>query len=608
MLEGQNKDLAAGILSGQDQDKRMLFNWNLTFECNYRCPYCWFYGQWADLKDVYKRPVKELLKYWSNIYKKYGSVDIKILGGEPFLYPDFSELVKELSEMHHVRITTNLSCDISSFVKNSNTSERCRVGIISSYHPLFAHFQDFLRKALILKENGFGSTIAYVAYPPQISHIEYLSKRFGEEGLSLSVSSFWGKYKGLDYPASYTEEEREFLAPYLGNWCEEKFQLKPRTFKGLLCNAGHRYAVIFEDGRMFRCGGLNSDKKDTTIGNFYSGSFDLLKGAEPCSFEHCPCNEWVFLLCNRDKAEGDTAIAARDSIPPYRVFFSWYINTECDYKCSYCKPEDLKTAFVDVKKWIDVWDEVYNKYGSCNIHFSGGEPFLYPRFMKLIKKLSKKHTLEFSTNLSIDIGPFIKAVGPERARLGGSFHPGFSNFDDFLRKVSLLHKHKYEVWVNYVAYPPHLKDMERYKQAVEALGIRFSIQPFNGEHEGRHYPGGYTDDEKLIMNSGHVDEVNRETIDWRTDNKKSSTKGRLCRMGQMYARIYPDAEVYRCCGNGALRLGNMLDGTFKLLEEPLPCECDNCPCHKCMLADKEKYWPTFWGVAGRANLKRKFED
>jgi len=167
----------------------------------------------------------------------------------------------------------------------------------------------------------------------------------------------------------------------------------------------------------------------------------------------------------------------------------------------------------------------------------------------------------------------------------------------------LLKQVGYEVWVNYVAYPPHLKDMVRYKRSVEENGIRFSIQPFNGEFEGRQYPQNYTEDEKKLMTFENNDNVNKETIDWRVDGKKSSIKGSLCRMGQMYARVYPDAEAYRCCGNGALRLGNLIDKTFKLLEEASACECDNCPCWKCMLTGKESYWTTYWTAPNRANLK-----
>lgn len=294
-----------------------------------------------------------------------------------------------------------------------------------------------------------------------------------------------------------------------------------------------------------------------------------------------------------------------EATPPYCVFFSWYLNNECNYQCSFCKPQDIKTVFAGTDRWIEIWERIYDKYGSCHIHISGGEPFIYPNFIKLISRLSEKHTLEFSSNLSMDIRPFIDNISPLRARLGGSFHPEFADFVRFFDKIIKLKDKGFEVWVNYVAYPEHLKDMGRYKKLVEEKNIRFSIQPFNGSFAGRTYPANYTEEENKLMTAGSLDNVNKDTIEWRTSGGKSLTKGQLCRMGQMYARIYPNAEVYRCCGNGALRLGNLLQEDLCLLDEPRTCECDNCPCWKCMLVGKDKYWVGFWTTPNRENLKGK---
>jgi organic radical activating enzyme len=292
----------------------------------------------------------------------------------------------------------------------------------------------------------------------------------------------------------------------------------------------------------------------------------------------------------------ENATLDRKLIPPHRVFFSWYISNVCNYKCSFCTPENIKTISVDLEQWVIIWDGIYDRYGECHIHISGGEPFIYPKFMELIACLSRKHTLEFSTNLSCDIKSLIDNISPKRASLGGSFHPEFANFNQFFRKVALLKRKGFNVWINYVAYPPHLKDMAKYKMAFATSlpGVFFVIQPFSGKYAGCDYPQGYTAEEKKLMEFNENSEVNKGTIDWRTDDKKSSVKGKFCRMGQMYARIYPNAEVYRCCGNGASRLGNLVDRTFRLSEEAVPCECDNCPCWKCMLVGKEDYWKNHW--------------
>lgn len=585
-------------------NERISFSWNIHFKCNYRCPYCWFDGKWQELAKLNRYPsIKELIRPWESIYKRYGSVQINILGGEPFLYPNLVDLIKELSNLHTIGITTNLSANIETFIKEIDSSN---AGLLPTFHPLFAKFDDFIKKILLLRENNFANKkVAYLAYPPQLKQTDYYRKRFENEGFSLEVMTFWGEYNGISYPAGYTEEEREMIQPYLAEWAGEKFQLTPKKMeKGKLCRAGQRYAVIDPSGNVARCGSSSSK----FIGNLFDENFKLLDQPFPCSSDYCPCNEWAFLLVEEkedkldllpvqrkflDKKEEKVKSLLRTSIPPYRVFFTWYINNECNYKCSYCTPEKIKTINVKIERWFEIWDEIFYRYGCCQIDISGGEPFLYPSFIKLIRYLSQKHTLQFSTNLSCDIRPFIENINRRRVKLGASLHPEFVDLEKFLEKSILLKENGLNVWVNYVGYPPSLKDMAEYKRRVEEQGLSFNILPFTGEFAGRVYPEGYTEEEKRLLKT-FDDTVNKDTIEWRTEKGKNNTKGKLCRMGQMYARIYPDAEVYRCCSSDVLRLGNLVDGTFSLLDGPIPCESDNCRCWKCMLEGKEEYWQTYW--------------
>ena len=189
-----------------------------------------------------------------------------------------------------------------------------------------------------------------------------------------------------------------------------------------------------------------------------------------------------------------------------------------------------------------------------------------------------------------------------------SFHPEFADLDEFFNKVVALRNAGFDTWVNYVGYPPILKDMPRYRNKFKEVNFPFNILPFSGNFDGRRYPEGYTPEEKkCLMIFDETEDVNKKTVDWRTDESKSSTKGRLCRMGQMYARIYPNTDVARCCGNGAKKLGNLLNGKLVLLENPEPCECEQCPCWRCMLVDKENEWKNHWVVPTIQATKEKSE-
>jgi MoaA/NifB/PqqE/SkfB family radical SAM enzyme len=253
-----------------------------------------------------------------------------------------------------------------------------------------------------------------------------------------------------------------------------------------------------------------------------------------------------------------------------------------------------ENRYPGINKWIEVWDKIYEKYGSCHIHFSGGEPFIYPDFFILITHLSKKHTLEFSTNLSFDVGSFIEKMDPTRVRLDASFHPEFIGLEKFLEKLSQLKNSGFSVSVSFVAYPPQLKEMEAIEARCKKSGIKLIVQLFRGEYKGRIYPEGYTESEReLITSYGRNFPVNRTQLDYHLNKKQKEE--RLCYMGKMYGKVYASADVYRCCSTGALKIGNLLDDeAFRLLDEPEPCEVEDCICWRRMVLGEEDKWRTHW--------------
>ncbi len=273
----------------------IVFDWNLQYACNYRCPYCWFNGKWHQLAQQNRYPLLvDLLKFWKKLYERYGSVYIRLIGGEPFIYPNSTELIKELSQIHIISVTTNLSIDVDEFIRQVNCSN---VEMISTFHPLFANFDRFIKRFLLLKENGIRVRLSYLAYPPQIKQIKYYVDKFNEQGIQLSLMTFWGEYNGINYPEGYTQEEKNIIMPYLGNREGEKYQLEPKKVRGELCRAGERYAIIKPDGSAYRCGGSTSQ----LIGNFFCDDFKLLDEPLPCESEFCPCNEWPYLLKEKIK-------------------------------------------------------------------------------------------------------------------------------------------------------------------------------------------------------------------------------------------------------------------------------------------------------------------
>lgn len=276
------------------------FSWDIHHSCNYRCPYCWFADKWDEIKNNNVYPgLKRLVEIWQFVYDKYGCVQIQINGGEPFTYSGFIELIAEISKMHKVGITTNLSGDIKPFIERVN---KANVHLGASLHPLFVNLNAFLQKVLIVKESGISIGVLFLAWPPQIDCILEYKQKFEEIGIEFTVLTFWGKYNGKDYPQGYSKSEREVVSSVLGVRGEsgERFQLTPKITKGRLCRAGQTHALIHPNGNAYRCGGGNWKVQHEPFSNLFSKDFSLLPEPLPCDSDECPCNEWSFLLVDKE--------------------------------------------------------------------------------------------------------------------------------------------------------------------------------------------------------------------------------------------------------------------------------------------------------------------
>lgn len=280
-----------------NMENNISFNWDIHWLCNYRCPYCWFYGKWDDLKrENLNLGTEELIKFWQNIYDRYGAVKIAITGGEPFIYPDFVSLISQLVKLHKLEVVTNLSVDITSFLIEDSLEN---LEIRPSFHPGFADFESFVRQFLLLRKKKPQQEVSIVAWPPYIEKLKFYQRKFSDQGINIFTQPFFGEYNGIKYPGGYTNYEKEIIGPSLGGRGGETFKTELVPTKGRLCAAGQRYAVIHPHGRILRCGGLNpTDSSKMIIGNLKDENFQLLSQPQPCICEICPCNEWASLLVN----------------------------------------------------------------------------------------------------------------------------------------------------------------------------------------------------------------------------------------------------------------------------------------------------------------------
>jgi len=269
---------------------KVNFVWDIHYRCNFRCPFCWFNDKWEEMDKLNRyKSVEELVSVWRKVYDKYGECHIMITGGEPTLYPNFIELISELSKIHTIKVTSQLSTDMYTFARKLNPE---RVELDMNFHPFESKLEPFIRKVLYLKQRGFRGGVCYLAYPPQMGKIFYYKEKFEEKGINFALAAFWGVYQGKRYPESYTEEEKEMMKPFLGDSARVLYHLEGKKTKGKLCRAGFSYASIKADGKVTRCGPLS----DKPIGNLFDKDFSLFDKPMPCEAEVCPCDEYVWLV------------------------------------------------------------------------------------------------------------------------------------------------------------------------------------------------------------------------------------------------------------------------------------------------------------------------
>lgn len=281
----------------------------------------------------------------------------------------------------------------------------------------------------------------------------------------------------------------------------------------------------------------------------------------------------------------------------------WLLNTECNFECPYCFYDDsqrsLKTRLAD---WVrgkvpaldpyktrfikpDEIGEFFDRTGErWWIMISGGEPFVYPRFVEIVERLTRKHLVTIGTNLSLPIDKFIEKISPEnvwsfyvsshfdeRERKGGSA-------DDLLEKCKRLREAGFRMEINFVAYPPLLRTFPEMYAKFAQDGFKLQARAFRGIYHGRLYPEAYTEEERAVFYDKIPSEIDRAAS---FDNL--SFTGVPCTAGKKLIRINPNGSITRCPHDHE-NLGNMFSGKMSLYEKVKPCVVPHC---KCTLAIKE---------------------
>lgn len=240
--------------------------WDIWLYCNYDCKFCVTKSKLFPEK-IYD--VDEILNAWANVYNKYGRCKICITGGEPLLYPNFNLIIKKLSDIHNLHITTNLSPDIG-FLSDRNIG-RDNVFFNITFHPYYTDIKTFIDKLLQLQKYKYDFSICYMNDKFQMSEMLNYNKIFNEYGFKL-------------VPVSYDNDDKKIkiLSKFLYNNFIEEYDNMTDSFKNkTLCNAGVNYACVDKDGNGFSCSVLKRN-----LGNIFEKTFSFSDARISC-IEKC---------------------------------------------------------------------------------------------------------------------------------------------------------------------------------------------------------------------------------------------------------------------------------------------------------------------------------
>lgn len=278
-------------------------SFKINRKCNFRCPYCFHKKLWdKEKKDV---DFDKSIDFFNKTDKTWF---IQLSGGEPFIYPKFIELCKELTKKHFISFNTNLSSPkVNKFIKEVNPN---KVGGItcSIQYPELERLnlkQNFIKKIKSLKKAGFHLDTNCVMWPPVLKRVDELFKEFIKEGIYPKPTGFIGIYTNKKYPEAYTEEESKTMKNYLNlfhqNQKKPEFILKQKnlnlpkktitgnlqgslSFYGIPCYAGKNHIIILQNGDVRKC---HSDTK--ILGNIFQNNVKLFNAPVRCNILKCLC-------------------------------------------------------------------------------------------------------------------------------------------------------------------------------------------------------------------------------------------------------------------------------------------------------------------------------
>lgn len=281
---------------------------------------------------------------------------------------------------------------------------------------------------------------------------------------------------------------------------------------------------------------------------------------------------------------------AHPTLPtPQEGVVSWNMNTTCNFRCTYCTQrflEDRGRWAKDVPAYLAAFGALEAASGvPWEVKLSGGEPFQHPGFLEVVRGLRTRGLwISVVTNFSRAdlVLPFIDAAGERLRLLSCSLHLEYVEETDghgpketlasFLERAQCAQRalgQSASLVVTCVATRALLPRLLALKARFDAAGVRFKVQPEKQDREVIDYSA--PERAQLVALGGHND----------TGRIAADFGGQPCWAGARYFVVDDKGEAFRCYPARRYqseRLGNLLDGTFRLHDAARSCLYRYCNC------------------------------
>lgn len=280
-------------------------DWTLMTTCNYRCEYCFWSPQQLGRRISPPATVEALASFFVESGLTWL---LHLTGGEPFLYPRFVDLCRQLAERHWLSINTNadVSHSIERFVRSVDPERVLYIntGLHIEQRRLRNRLETFLTNVRLLQSAGFTVFASSVMRPDLLGDdFKAVWKYCNDQGVVVIPKSFQGAVAGIEFPEGYSEHDREVFREYAAlaaSHYDELFAAMPEPptvnplldadrflhglpdHRGSACAAGHRFVRIRHDGEIRRCG------PGDVLGNVVTGTFERRPGPSICEWLECP--------------------------------------------------------------------------------------------------------------------------------------------------------------------------------------------------------------------------------------------------------------------------------------------------------------------------------